>query len=422
MIYISLGSNLGNRIDNLKRAEKLLKERCLYDTQSSIVIETTAIIPEKADRTWDMPYLNMIVAGETDLSPAQLMLSLKAIETEMGRPTKRLYWSPRIIDLDILLWDDIELNTSSLVIPHPELKNRPFLQHLLSLMDAKPWREANCSDSFTRSFTLSPSLVGVVNITNDSFSDGGQFNAPDKALEQILKLADEGASIVEIGAQSTRPGAKIINPEIEYKILAEVLDRLEKITNKNNISISVDTFWPDVIHKLLDKYNIAWINDVKGDLDDETLRFIKNKSCKLCTMHSLSIPPSPGNIMPLQQKPIEEIRQWAEQTLGHLLKLGFKNDDIVLDPGIGFGKNVRQNLELLSDIGELKSLNVPVMLGHSRKSYIDNFSHREAKDRDLETIAISLAVRDKIDYLRVHNIEDHMRALVANGIVAEGSL
>ncbi len=424
MIYISLGSNLGNRINNLWLAVNLLKKRCLRDVSCSIVLETEAILPEEASVTWNKPFLNMIVSGETNLLPKELLQALKIIEYDIGRHKSYEKWAPRIIDLDILLYGDLHINEPNFTIPHPELNNRNFLQHLLSLMGVDSWRSKRpVINSFKKSFTLHPRMVGVVNVTDDSFSDGGKFHQPDKAIEQVHKLADEGASIIEIGAQSTKPGAIIHSPEQEYTKLKPVLDGLSKLMNEEIIHISIDTFWPSFALNLLEKYKINWINNVKGEFDDYTLSAIANSGCKFCFMHSISIPPSKDRIIPSNQRPTEVIIEWGKYFIERLLKLGFSLESIILDPGIGFGKSAYQNIELLRYAAELKHLGALVMIGHSRKSYIQTFSSEaNASERDIETIALSLALKDKIDFLRVHNVKDHMRAFVAHDIANGGIL
>ncbi len=414
MLYISLGSNLGNRINNLRTAANLITTRCLRNSSVSIVLETEAILPENAPTSWNKPFLNMIIAGETDLSPDALLTVLKSIESEMGRSTPYERWSPRIIDLDILLWDKLEINSSTLKIPHPELINRPFLVHLLALMGVEPWQKIQITDPFKKSFVLLPQFVGVVNVTNDSFSDGGLFDQADKAISQVLKLASDGASVIEIGAQSTRPGAILNNSDNEYAKLKPVLDGIMEFMQDGTLIISIDTFWPSVIRKLLENYPISLINDVKGKLDDDTLKFLAKKNCKLCLMHSLSVPPLEEMIIPLEKRPMDVIKEWGKFSIDRLLGLGFSLDQIILDPGIGFGKSIHQNIEILRNVQELKELGAKVMIGHSRKSYINAFSQVDAANRDIETIAISSVIKGKVDFLRVHNVEDHMRFLVAH--------
>lgn len=409
MIYISLGSNLGNRINNLNMAVNLLTQSCLRNSKSSIILETEAILPDNTPPSWNKPFLNMIVAGETDLSPDALLITMKSIESDMGRLAIYEKWAPRIIDLDILLWDELEINTPQLTIPHPELSTRPFLQHLLALMEVQPWTKMPLTNSFSKSFVLHPAIVGIVNVTNDSFSDGGQFNNPDKAIEQIQELASDGASIIEIGAQSTRPGAVIHTPEEEYNKLKPVLDGITTLINKGMLKVSIDSFWSSTVKRLLENYQISWINDVKGDFDNRTLKSIAEKGCKLCFMHSLSIPPNQELILSLEHRPISLIKEWGKQSIERLLNIGFFQENIIIDPGIGFGKSSYQNIEILRYVQELRSLDVQIMVGHSRKSYIQAFSTVDAKNRDIETIATSLALKDKVDFLRVHNVRNHMR-------------
>ncbi len=411
MVYISLGSNLGNRINNLRTAAAFLIQSYLRNTTCSIVLETEAILPKNAPIEWNKPFLNMIISGEAELSPHELLAALKSIETEMGRPELYELWSPRIIDLDILLWDELEINSPALKIPHPELNNRPFLQHLLALMGVKLSQNLQTTNLFKKSFVLSPQLVGVVNVTHDSFSDGGNFSQTDKAIQQVLKLAADGASIIEIGAQSTRPGAVIAGPDQEYNKLKPVLDNIIQFMRDRTLTISVDTFWPTVISKLLKNYPVAWVNDVKGELDDETLKLIAAENCKLCLMHSLTIPPTKEIIIPIEKRPMDVIVEWGKAYVDRLLALGFSLDQIILDPGIGFGKSTYQNIEILQKIDELQKLGVKIMIGHSRKSYLGAFSGRTAVHRDIETIAVSCFLAEKVDFLRVHNVEDHMHFL-----------
>ncbi|WP_265015669.1 2-amino-4-hydroxy-6-hydroxymethyldihydropteridine diphosphokinase [Wolbachia endosymbiont (group A) of Anoplius nigerrimus] len=138
MIYISVGSNIGNRFSHLQRAAQLLKERYFKDLKSSIILETKAILPNGAPPEWDKPFLNMIVYGSCSSSPEELLKGLKQIECDIGRPQVYEKWAPRVIDLDILLWDDLTLDTPYLKIPHPELINRPFLLHLVAMLSPIP--------------------------------------------------------------------------------------------------------------------------------------------------------------------------------------------------------------------------------------------------------------------------------------------
>ncbi len=264
-----------------------------------------------------------------------------------------------------------------------------------------------------KEFYASPELVGIVNITPDSFSDGGLYYDADQATKQALRLLSDGASIVELGAQSTRPGSSIQTPKAEYARLKPVLDNLNQYMKVGDIKVSIDSFWPDVILNVLEHYNIAWVNDQKGDLDDNTLKAIASSGCSIVIMHSLSIPPHSDNIIPSDIDPIDTINNWAERNINRLLALGFDQSSIIIDPGIGFGKSMYQNIQILRSIETLQNFGCKVLVGHSRKSFISSFSTEPVFNRDLETIALSSALHNKVDFLRVHNVRDHMRFFVA---------
>ncbi|WP_264376024.1 dihydropteroate synthase [Wolbachia endosymbiont (group B) of Sphaerophoria taeniata] len=411
MIYISIGSNIGNRLSHLQRATELLKKRYLKDLKSSIILETKAILPNGAPPDWNKPFLNMIVYGSCSSSPEELLKGLKQIECDIGRPQVYEKWAPRVIDLDILLWDDLTLDIPDLKIPHPELVNRPFLLHLMAMVNKT--FAFNVQDCFSKSFTLSPKLMGIVNITPDSFSDGGLYYDANRATKQALQLVSDGASIVDLGAQSTRPGASIKTPEEEYERLKPVLDNLSDYMKNGDIEVSIDSFWPDIILNVLKHYNIAWVNDQKGDLSSNTLKEVASSGCSVVIMHSLSIPPHKDNIIPHDTDPIDIINNWAEKSINRLLDLGFDENSIIIDPGIGFGKSMYQNIQILRSIETLQNFGCKVLVGHSRKSFISSFSTEPASNRDLETIATSAILHNKVDFLRVHNVRDHMRFFVA---------
>lgn len=418
MIYISIGSNLGHRLNYLYQAVSLLKKYIL-NVQYSIILETKCILPDAAPLEWDKPFLNMIIAGDSYLSPELLLSEIKQIEFKLGRPEIYEKWAPRVIDLDILLWNDYILNKPYLKIPHPELANRPFLLHLLATMGINREDQVikNC---FHKSYALFPRFVGIVNVTSNSFSDGGLYNTTNKAISRAIKLSEEGASIIEIGAQSTRPGAIIQSDEQEYIKLKPILDGLMPLMQSGTMTISIDSFLPRTIQKIINQYPVSWINDVTGKLDDVTLKLIAKRKCKFCIMHSLGIPPQRNIIISHEKPPIDIILDWAHKNIEHLLSLGFQQESIIIDPGIGFGKSIYQNINILRHLETLKTLGLPLLVGHSRKSYIEGFSTETVQNRDIETIAISALLAHKVDYLRVHNVVDHMRFFVAQQAIQGG--
>ncbi len=408
MVYISIGSNVGNKLQNLRNAVKEIEKECLRNIKLSIVLETEAILKKDSPNEWNNPFLNMIISGDTDLSPKDLLMKLKDIESKLGRKKDPQRWAPRIIDLDILLYKDYEINTEDLIIPHPELKNRAFFQHLLALMGLNQFKSINNLNSFKKSFVLNPELVGIVNITDDSFSDGGKFYSPENAIKQVLSLVSDGASVIDIGAQSTRPGAVMKSAENEINALRPVLDGIKYL----DLEISIDTFREEVVEWLLKNYKISWINDVKCSFNDKTLNLIRENNCKICVMHSLTVPADPKHTIPQHLDPIDVILEWGTKTIYTLRKIGFTNEKIVVDPGIGFGKIAYQNIKILQRVSELKSLGVMLMIGHSRKGYINAFTNHLASERDIETVAVSNIIEGHVDYLRVHDVAHHMRSFV----------
>jgi 2-amino-4-hydroxy-6-hydroxymethyldihydropteridine diphosphokinase/dihydropteroate synthase len=436
MIYISIGSNLGNRLNNVQKAVSLLKERYFSDLKMSIVLETLAIVPSNASTEWDRPFLNMVVQGSSAISPEKLLAGLKAIEQEIGRPAVYPKWGPRLIDLDILLWDNLTVISPQLVIPHPELLKRSFLIHLIALLNPEcryqssqenlynnktfgeiAYLTSNINACYEHSFVINPKLVGVVNITPDSFSDGGLNFNPENAIARSKALITEGATVVELGSQSTRPAAVMLDSDMEYIRLQPVLEGLSDRLKNKEVIISIDTFLPQTILNILKDYPVSWINDVKGDLDEKTLKKISEKNLKLVIMHSLTIPPRADQCLDFETTAIMHVAQWAKQKIGRLEKCGFSKDNIIIDPGIGFGKTAYQNILLLKHMYQFKELGCEILVGHSRKSYISTFFNSTAKERDLETIAISQAlVSQNVDYLRVHNVQEHQRFFVAQQI------
>ena len=432
MIYISIGSNLGNRLANLRKAVELIKSNILDQSYESIVLETTALLKNNSPKSWYKPFLNMVIAGKTELSPHDLYKKLVEIEKQVGRVYSKEKWAPRIIDLDILIYNDQVIDTDDIKIPHPELLNRDFLIHLLALMPSeyRPFIQTqgrrmrvdeyahsyiDGKDLFTKAFALGPCVVGVLNVTPDSFSDGGKNFDPEIAIENAYRMVRDGAEIIDIGAQSTRPGiGEIIGPEKEYERISPILNGLKNI----NAKISIDTYHPELISRLLQEYKIDWINDVTGNLSGDILQEIALSECKILTMHSLSIPPSKKKVIPYDISTTEFIRIWGEEVIEKMQRHNFSEENIIIDPGVGFGKSIYQNLDLLKGVQEMKKLGVKILVGHSRKSFMAGFVEKPAPQRDLETIAISGNLdRVEADFIRVHNIREHHRLFVANRVL-----
>lgn len=404
LVYLAFGSNLGNRMQNFRDAIDELS--AFFEIkQISHVIETEALLLEGTPASWNIPYLNMVISGITNYSPMELFTSIKAIEKKLGRDSNAQKWSPRIIDIDILAYYGQEIYEEKLTIPHNEIKNRDFIQYLLDELEYEIPNEIKIDiDNYValNHFVLYPKFVGIVNVTPDSFSDGGKFLHPDLAEKQIRKLIADGATMVDVGAQSTRPGYTEISAEEEIARLNGVLERCSDVD-----CISLDTYSNEVLKYVIKKYpNIKCANVQQLEkLNKETIKLIANNNLKIIIM--------------LQGTNY----CWFENAINDLEAQGIQQANIIVDPGIGFGKNKRQNIEIIKNLHELTQFGCEIMLAHSRKSFISAFSNANASDRDIETVAFSSFAADTkaVDYVRVHDVEKHMKFFVAQTVFNSGT-
>ena len=251
-------------------------------------------------------------------------------------------------------------------------------------------------------------LVGILNITDDSFSDGGLYNNPDTAVIQARKMVDEGASVIDIGAESTRPGAKSIHHEEEWKKLLPMLEAIR--SSELNAWISVDTRNPETALKAI-LLGVDWINDVSGFSSKKMIEAVKDNAVTIVVMHSLGIPANPDVTIPENENVVKTVYQWAENKISELESHGIKKDRIIIDPGIGFGKTAEQSLRLIKNITEFIKLGVKILVGHSRKSFLKLFTDKPANERDHETCRItSYLAYHNVDYIRVHNVIENSKA------------
>ncbi|MEM7616763.1 MAG: dihydropteroate synthase [Pseudomonadota bacterium] len=249
-----------------------------------------------------------------------------------------------------------------------------------------------------------PKLVGILNFTPDSFSDGGQNYNIEQALQQSLKMIADGANIIELGAESTRPGAIKLTAEQEFQRLKIILPELIQLCKEKNILISLDSYHLANIKWALE-LGIDIVNDVSGLNDLGLLDVIENSNCQLVIMHNLGIPADKNNILPENIDIIDYLINWATNIVEKLESFNITKERLIIDPGIGFGKSPAQNIQILQNISALKSLGLAIMIGHSRKSFLTALLPNLTNNRDVETAYISSYLsKQKIDYLRVHNI------------------
>jgi dihydropteroate synthase len=249
-----------------------------------------------------------------------------------------------------------------------------------------------------------PRIMGILNVTPDSFYDGGRFLDVERALERAMEMEREGACIIDIGGESTRPFSEPVSLEDELK---RVIPVVEELRRRSEVIISIDTRKSEVARRaLLKGANI--VNDISGLRDDPEMKdVIKRYSAGVILMH---IRGTPQNMQenPFYENTIEEIKTELQERIDNALNYGIERDKIVIDPGIGFGKRVKDNLLILKHIDEFKKMGFPLLVGHSRKSFIGKVLNKEKpEDRLTGTLAVSsyLYIK-KIDFIRVHDVKE----------------
>jgi dihydropteroate synthase len=252
--------------------------------------------------------------------------------------------------------------------------------------------------------TGGPLIMGVLNVTPDSFSDGGHFSDPEAAVERAEQMIGEGASIIDIGGESSRPGATELHPSEE---LDRVVPVLEKAAGLSGAVISIDTRHSEVAREAV-KLGASFINDISGLTHDPGMIEVARESAAAVVVMHMKGTPETMQDDPVYDDAPEEIISWLESASDRLVENGIAEDKIIIDPGIGFGKRLEDNLEIIDRIGDLHSLGYPVLVGHSRKSFVGSITGRKVPR---ERISGGLAVTGRcldagVQILRVHDVRE----------------
>ncbi|MEM7798945.1 MAG: dihydropteroate synthase [Chloroflexota bacterium] len=446
VVYFSLGTNLGDRFYNLRRALLHLSE----------FVQIEKVSPIYKTPPWgpiaDQPsFYNIAAKGYTSLTPDRLLQQIKGIETEIGRILTDK-WGPRLIDIDILYFSNRVISDGNLTIPHAQIDKRGFV--LVPLADIASEHEdprtqtkvksmlANLSVEerleielvshsgplFPQPFLKRPPtgiewgkrtyLMGVLNITPDSFSgDGLKSSAADDVVERAVALAsrfiEEGADILDVGGESTRPGYEEISARAEIERVVPVIDGIRK--RFPEVVISIDTYRSETAQAAL-RAGADWINDIWGlQFDPEIGTVAAQTGAPVIIMHN-------GRNRPRQERDdgaggyygyyhyddlIGEIVRELSEAADLALSKGVAPDQIILDPGIGFGKTAPQNIELLRKMDQLRTLGYPILLGSSRKGFIGSYLGKlPASERTEGTAAtVSIGISKGADIVRVHDMK-----------------
>lgn len=244
-----------------------------------------------------------------------------------------------------------------------------------------------------------PLVMGIINVTPDSFSDGAQYLHADAAIRHGLDLVAEGADLLDIGAESTRPGADTVSSENELKRLLPVMEGLHDC----GVPLSIDTFKPEVMLRVLDA-GADMINDIYGFRHPGALDAVASSHCGLCVMH-MQGEPRTMQVAPHYQDVVKEVRDFLRERVGVMRQNGVQPDRLILDPGFGFGKTPEQNYLLLRQLQQLKFEAYPWLVALSRKSMIGHVTGRPAAERLGGSIAGALAgVERGAQMVRVHDV------------------
>jgi dihydropteroate synthase len=259
-------------------------------------------------------------------------------------------------------------------------------------------------------FTRAPLLMGILNVTPDSFSDGGRFSDPDAAVAQALALVADGADIIDVGGESTRPGAVPVNEAEEFRRVVPVIER---IATQSPVLISIDTTKSAVARAAI-AAGAQIVNDISGLTFDPAMpRLCADTGVGVVCMHIRGTPQTMQDD-PRYDDVVNEVREFLSRRLTSLEQQGIPRERVVLDPGIGFGKTAGHNVEILSHIARFRDLGRPVCIGHSRKRFLKRLLNREVDERLFATVGVSVAVAlQGAEIIRVHDVAATRDAILA---------
>ncbi|KAK7274986.1 hypothetical protein RIF29_16091 [Crotalaria pallida] len=452
-VVIALGSNVGDRLHNFKEALKLMKKSGIQITRHACLYETAPAYVTDQPR-----FINSAVRAVTKLGPHELLAALKKIEKDLGR-TDGIRYGPRPIDLDILFYGKFKVRSDILTVPHERIWERPFVMApLMDLLGSAIDSDTVASwHSFSGhsgglsglweklggesligvegmyrvmpvangllDWSRRTSVMGILNLTPDSFSDGGKFQSVKSAVSQVRLMLSEGADMIDIGAQSTRPMASRISVEEELGRLIPVLEAVTAMPEVDGKVISVDTFYSEVASEAVSR-GAHVINDVSaGQLDPNMFKVIADLDVPYVAMHMRGDPCTMQNSENLKYDNVcEEVSSELYSRVREAELSGIPAWRIIIDPGIGFSKKTEDNLDLLTGLPEIRAeigkrslaiSHAPILIGPSRKRFLGEICSRPvAVERDPATIAsVTTGVLGGANIVRVHNVKDNLDAV-----------
>lgn len=265
-----------------------------------------------------------------------------------------------------------------------------------------------------RTFLPLTEIMLIINQTPDSFSDGGKFyRQTDQTIAMIEQALIEGVSIIDIGAESTRPGANYLTPEEEIERLKAIIYSIHELKARYKFKLSLDSYKSATIQTFLPYIDI--VNDVSANLPIGCLEQIQAENKMYLFMHNLSIPANPKLTLDTKLNPINEINNWLDKKITQLFALGFRSQQLISDPGIGFNKTANQSWYLLKHMQQLRHNEIEILVGHSRKSFLNKLIlNTDIINRDNESahIACYLSTQGS-DYIRLHNYQTYHQQIIS---------
>jgi dihydropteroate synthase len=249
--------------------------------------------------------------------------------------------------------------------------------------------------------------MGILNLTPDSFSDGGKFNTKIRGIKHAERMLKLGADLIDVGGESTRPGSRPIGSKLEWNRIKNILKSISK-----KVPVSLDTRKSEIMTKGIQQ-GIKLINDVSGlSYDANTLNVLKKNNIPFVIQHSQGIPENMQN-KPTYKNELLDIYDFFEDRLKLLRSIGIKHNNIIIDPGIGFGKNLKHNMNLISNISIFHSLGFPILVGNSRKKFIKEISEKnDTKNRVGGTVASSIyLMMQGVQILRIHDVNELIQGI-----------
>jgi dihydropteroate synthase len=424
--FVALGSNLGDR-----RAALCFAVEGLIDVVAvSHVYETDPVGGPDGQGA----YLNMVVKLHTTLRPHELLARCLALELDMGR-VRTIANGPRTLDADVLLYGDVKLDEPSLIIPHPRMWDRRFVMQPLAdvaahrlppkwdsqLAEGGVRRVAPLATSMSQAFLLPRHrpghgcrVMGILNVTPDSFSDGGRWHSTEKAIMRGKELWRDGADIVDVGGESTRPGSSRVSEATELERVLPVVAAL----SADGITVSIDTTRASVARACVDAGALV-VNDVSGGLGDPAMfRQVAELGVAFVMMHWRSHSAVMAQHADYDDV-VVDVKRELTQRIERAVTDGVRLSQIVLDPGLGFSKSSDHNWELLAQLEALTNLGLPILVGASRKRFLgellaDSGSVRSTDERDASSAAVTaiLVARHSLWGVRVHDVRPNADAIL----------